>query len=162
MFDDDTTAFLRSGCALIVATVDADGAPHATRGWGLDGLDGSTASASERQQVRLLLDASDVTGAEHLGTTGRIAITAADVRTLRSLQLKGRVLHLEPASTDDRREARRYCDAFFTDIEQTDGTARDLLERIVPADFLVCTVEVESTFDQTPGPGAGQPIGAGR
>ena len=54
MFDPETRAFLESGCGLLVATVSADGAPHAARGWGLDVLD-----VGPPARLRLLLDADD-------------------------------------------------------------------------------------------------------
>jgi hypothetical protein len=152
VLDHDLRAFLRTGCALIVATVGRDGAPHATRGWGLT-------EVAATGPLRLILDAGDVVGLEHLSTTGRIAITACDVRTLRSRQLKGRVLGIEPATPEDRRTMRGYCDAFFTDIEQTDGYPRPLLERMVPDELVTCAVEVDELFDQTPGPGAGAKVG---
>ena len=82
-------------------------------------------------------------------------MTGADVRTLHSRQLKGEVTAVEPARGEDRARSGRYQDAFFTDIEETDGQPRVLLEQIVPAAYLVATIEVEAVFDQTPGPRAG-------
>ncbi len=112
--------------------------------------------------MRLLLDASDDATLANLRRDGdhggRIAITVADVRTLRSFQLKGRVAALDPATEADREKADRYCDDFFTDIEVTDGTPRVLTERLRPARYVACTVEVEEAFDQTPGPHAGSPV----
>src|SRR5688572_10016749 len=52
VFSDEMTAFLQSGCSLIVGTVGPDGEPHAGRAWGLDVLD-------PRGRVQLLLDAAD-------------------------------------------------------------------------------------------------------
>jgi hypothetical protein len=144
------------GCALIVGTIGPDGAPHAARAWGL------TLTARTTSPVRLLLDASDDATLANLRRDGdhggRIAITVADVRTLRSFQLKGRVAALDPATEADREKADRYCDDFFTDIEVTDGTPRVLTERLRPARYVACTVEVEEAFDQTPGPHAGSPV----
>lgn len=153
MFTDDVIPFLESGCALIVATVSADREPHAARGWGLDVV------SVDDVTVQLLLDADDARIVDDLAADGEIAITGADVRTLRSVQLKGRAFDIEPATAGDRRRARRYCDGFFLDIHETDGTAFELLERLVPRDYLRCRVVVEELFDQTPGPGAGAPIG---
>ena len=144
------------GCALTVGTVGPDGAPHASRGWGL------TLTATATSPVRLLLDADDDATLANLERTdrhgGRIAITGADVRTLRSFQLKGRVVAIEAVTEADHEKADRYCDDFFTDILVTDGTPRALTERLRPARFVACTVEVEEAFDQTPGPQAGSPV----
>ena len=144
------------GCALTVATVGPEGAPHASRAWGL------TMTAATTSPVRLLLDAADAVTLANLARDGdhggRIAITGADVRTLRSFQLKGRVTALEAATEEDHEKADRYCDDFFADIQVTDGTPRVLTERLRPARYVACTVEVDEAFDQTPGPHAGSPV----
>ena len=141
------------GCALVVGTVGPDGSPYASRGWGLSL---TPASASP---VRLLLDAGDRVTIANLSRDvehgGRIAVTGADVVTLRSFQLKGRSTAITPATDDDLAKVDRYCDEFFTDIANTDGTPRHLTEQLRPAAFVACTVEVEEAFDQTPGPDAG-------
>lgn len=156
MFDDETTAFLLSGCALIIGTVMADGEPHAGRGWGLD----ITVDCDDRAEVRLLLDADDTTTIELAGAGGAMAITAANVRTLRSVQLKGRSLGLAAPEAGDDDRVRRYVDQFFTDIEDTDGTSPELLAAFEPGRFVACSVEIIERYDQTPGPGAGAPIPA--
>ncbi len=147
MFDPDGVAFLESGCALIVAVVDADLHPRANRGWGLDVL--------PEGRVRLLLDADDVTTLDHLAQRDAIAITATSVRDLHSMQLKGHCEAVESATAEDRARVDRYCADFFADVVETDGFARALLQRLVPADYVACVVRVDAVFDQTPGPTAG-------
>lgn len=154
MFDPATREFLESGCALIVATVGDDGAPHAGRLWGLDVI----TDDGPPTLVRLLLDADDLATIEHAAGAGRIAVTATSVRTLDSLQLKGWARSLEPATGADDARARRYIDAFFTDIRETDGTSAELLERFEPRGYVACVMEVQERFDQTPGPAAGARI----
>lgn len=153
MFDTEITAFLESGCALIVGTVAADGEPHVGRGWGLDVI-----ASGDTPRLRLLLDADDTSSIEHAAEGGAIAVTATSVRTLRSVQLKGRSLGLEVAGPGDDDRAQRYIDQFFADVTDTDGTDAALLERFVPSGYVACTVEVRERFDQTPGPGAGARI----
>jgi hypothetical protein len=149
--DDATKTFLEAGSALIIGTVGPDGAPFAGRGWGLDVLDGD--------RVRLLLDASDEGTIANVAAGRAIAVTAADVRTLRSMQLKGRALGLDETTAADRERWDRYREEFFTDILETDGTPRELTDRFAPDDVVACTIEVDELFDQTPGPGAGARIG---
>ena len=154
MFDPQTTAFLETGCALIVGTVSPSGEPHAGRAWGLTVVeDGPT------PQVRLLLDAEDLVTIDHVADGGAIAVTAASVRTLSSIQLKGHARASEDATPADEARAARYIEAFFGDIMDTDGTSPSLLQRFVPTGYLACTVEVLERFDQTPGPGAGARVG---
>jgi hypothetical protein len=150
VLDDETTAFLQTGCALIVGTVGPDGAPHAGRAWGLDVVDPGPSPT-----VRLLLDVDDVRTLDHVAGLGAVAITATSVRTLHSMQLKGRSLGLdEPRAGDDDR-LERYISQFFTDITETDGTDLDLLGTFRPFGQVPCLLEVHERFVQTPGPGAG-------
>jgi len=152
VFEPETVEFLESGCALIVGTVDADGAPHATRGWSVQVLD------ADAGRLRLALDALDSVALDNLEATGRVAITGADVRTLRSLQMKGCAGDIVPAADADRERITRYCDAFYTDVFETDGTPRQLVERLTPADFVMCEVTVDESYNQTPGPAAGHAL----
>jgi predicted pyridoxine 5'-phosphate oxidase superfamily flavin-nucleotide-binding protein len=148
VFDPETSAFLETGCALVVGTVTADGAPYAARAWGADPIGGGS-------DVRVLLDALDVATIGNVEGGGRVAVTATSVRYFTSVQMKGHAVAVEPATAGDRARAARYVDDFFADIEQTDGTERALLERLVPADYVAMVVRVEEVYDQTPGPGAG-------
>jgi hypothetical protein len=154
VLDGELVSFIESGCGLIVAVVGADGEPFATRAWGADVLDAASGG------IRLLLDASDPALA-HLESTGVIAFTGADVRTLRSAQLKGSVRSIEPATDSDRARAARYCDEFFAAITEVEGTPRELLDRIVPVALVGCSVVAGEAFDQTPGPRAGRSVGGG-
>lgn len=147
MWSGETKEFLESGCALVVATVSSDGAPFASRGWGLTIVRGG--------DFRLLLDADDPHTIANLEATGVIAITATNVPTLHSMQMKGRCLTVEPATDVDRARAARYCDEFFTDIVTTEGTDPRLPERLRPAGVIACEVTIDECFDQTPGPAAG-------
>jgi hypothetical protein len=156
VFGTETARFLESGCALIVGTVGADGDPYATRGWGLDIV------SDQDARIRILIDASDSVTLDRLSSGGGVAITGTDVPTLRSVQVKGRALLVEDATEADRARAGRFCDVFFTDVVETEGTPRELLDRLEPADYMACLVEVDELYDQTPGPGAGQAMTTGR
>jgi Pyridoxamine 5'-phosphate oxidase len=144
--------------SLIVATASVDGEPAATRAWGLGLLEEHNTGSA--MSFRLLLDANDLPTIENLVTTRAIAVTACNVRTFESVQIKGVAETVEPATEDDRILVRLHCDQFFTAVEQTDGTPRPLLERLVPAEYVACLVKAGAVFDQTPGPGAGAPVGA--
>ncbi|HEX6418272.1 MAG TPA: hypothetical protein VFZ77_07240 [Acidimicrobiales bacterium] len=148
----DTAELLEGGSALIVGVVAPGGEPVATRGWGLTLVPGGTLRA------RLLLADDDAEALGHLGAGARVAITAADVPTLRSVQIKGRSRGLQPATGDDRVRAAGYVEAFFGDIVANDGTPRAVLDRVVPRGYVACDVVVDEVFDQTPGPGAGAPL----
>ncbi len=149
MFRPEVTAFVEGGSGLIVGTVANDGAPLANRAWGLTVLDHATGD------VRVLLDAGDLATLANLEATPAIAITATDVRTLRSLQMKGIASTIEPATEADAERSARYCDAFFTDIEEIDRIPRELPARLTPDALVACIIRIRDLFDQTPGPVAG-------
>jgi len=153
VFAPETIKILESGCSLVVGTVASDGEPVAGRGWGL------TVTDPDGDRVRLVLDKSDIGTRENIEATGRLALTAGDVATLRAWQLKGRVTTAVVDADDAvRAEVVEFCDAFFNNVIATDGTERRLLERLVPFDFVVCEMTVDEVFDQTPGPGAGTAV----
>lgn len=149
MLDEEMVRFLHGGCALIVCTFDDDGAPYASRAWGLTVL--CAGGAEEQVRVRLLVTPEVL-------AEGRIAITATDVPTLRSLQLKGHVVGVEPMTGDDLAKSQQYTDDFYDDIVSTDHIPRDLLERARPRQFLACSVVIDELYDQTPGPRAGASV----
>lgn len=150
MIDDVLAAFAADGRALIVGVVDPDGAPHATRGWGFR-LDDDGVPV-------VVLDADDHHACAQLAAGRPIAVTAADVATLRSMQFKGTSLGLGDASGDDRALVDHYLHCFLDAIVTTDGTDRRILERIVPSRFALCRFRCDTVFDQTPGPNAGTEV----
>ena len=158
MLSGDVQTLLEGGSSLIVGTVDDDGMPFAGRAWGVQVL-----AAGPRPRLRMLLDADDDVTRAHAAAGRAIAITAANVRTLVSVQVKGRVLSVEAAPTgDDRARHAEFVSSFFGAINESDGTDRSLLDRFAPFDVIPCTVEVDEVYDQTPGPTAGSPLGRGR
>jgi hypothetical protein len=155
VFDAATVKLLEGGCALIVGSVDGEGAPHASRGWGLDVLDASTG------RIRLLLDVHDDRARANLVPGRPVAVTGADVATLASVQLKGTSAGEDPPAPSDPARMRRYTGSFYTAIHETDGTDPAVVERITPEGVVAIVVDVIEAFDQTPGPAAGRPVDDG-
>src|SRR5262245_30405123 len=93
--DNETSAFLHSGCGLLVGTIAGDGLPRASRAWGLSVMDAGSAL------VRVLVEDDDPVTMKNIRDNGRIAVTATSVRTHRSIQLKGRVVSTEDPTADD-------------------------------------------------------------
>jgi hypothetical protein len=151
---DELRAAIADKTALIVGMVGEHGEPYATRGWALRFPD------PDRPRCRLVI------GADELPALGRrpgrklLALTITHIRTLASVQLKGPAGDPEPATADDLDAVRSYCDHFFKEIEETDGTPPALTARVVPFEFVTCELDVEELFDQTPGPRAGAQLRA--
>ena len=150
MIDEELAAFAADGRALIVGAVDPGGAPHSTRGWGFC-LDADGVPV-------VLLDADDGRGLDALAPGRPIAVTAADVRDLRSIQFKGSVQRVEEASTTDVGRVEAYVRAFRRAIVETDGIPPESVDRLTPTRFVRCRFACADIFDQTPGPGAGDRV----
>jgi hypothetical protein len=132
-----------------VGTVDPTGMPEAARGWGLRVLPGG-----ERARVLVAADAERTLA--NLRSTAVVAVTGVSVETLESVQVKGRATLVEPAGAEDQERADRYVDAVLAELERVEGTPRERTHRLVPAGFAAFEMELESVFDQTPGPLAGR------
>ena len=154
--DPATKEFLHSGCALLVCTVNADGSPHAGRAWGLTVVD------AEAGLVRVLLEGDDPVMIANARAGNAIAVTATGVLTFHSIQMKGRPVRIEHHMTEtDEAKAAQYADDFLDDIHATEGYPMEIMRRWTEHPLVPCIVEVETTFDQTPGPSAGAVLDRG-
>jgi hypothetical protein len=154
VFDDMTIRYLHGGCSLLVGSVSPDGRPHAGRAWGLTVVD------NEHAEVRLLLNVNDTTTVANLQPGAAVAICTADVETLRSLQVKGRVLAVEQADEADIARQQRYTAEFTGDVHRTDGEPMEKLLRWADCSVIACVIALDEAFDQTPGPSAGARVQA--
>jgi len=139
------SALVDQGAGLLVGTSDADRVPRATRGWGV--------RCDEAGTVRVVVSADDPLVVANL--TGSIAVTGAEIRTLSSAQLKGRVVDVVEPDPIDREVADRQTTSFFDAVVATDGDELEMLRRLVPTRMLTVLIDVTDGFDQTPGPSAG-------
>ncbi len=152
----DETAVTRLGgaAALVLGTVSADGRPHGCRAW-------SATPDAVGETLRVVIDADDERLLANLRAGSRVALTSANVVTLASLQVKGSVRAVEEMTALDHATRERRTDLFLGDISETDRVPREILDALVPERFLVCVVEVDEIYDQTPGPKAGRVLSEG-
>lgn len=148
-------SILEAGTSLVVGTVSLDGEPRATRAFALT-IDDATSGA-----VRLVMSADDPVTVENLGS-GLVAVTAADVRTLRSVQLKGRVVSVAPPSDDELALMDEHSALFLAAIADTDGHPPSLTRQLLPIESVTVVMVVDEVFDQTPGPSAGRRVAVAR
>ena len=149
-FGSALQAVVVNGAGLVVGTVSADGEPRANRAWCVSVVD------PDARRIRFVMSGDDPVVVEHL-RTGSVSLTAADVLTFHSIQVKGRADLVEAPTTADLARAREASQAFFDAIERTDGNPMELLLRMLPLQMLAVEMTVDETFDQTPGPKAGDP-----
>lgn len=148
-------AMFQLGSALIVATVAPDGEPRAARASSWRLVD----AASRR--LRLAIAANDPVIVDNLTRDGSdgpgtsLAVTGADVATLRSVQVKGRVVTVEPPEDADLELIEQHADVFTRKIQATDGHPREVVLRFLPTEYVMVEMLVDEAYDQTPGPAAG-------
>lgn len=155
MFGSQLAAITAAGGGLVVGTVSADGEPRAVRAWA------AIVRSEPEARLRVVMDADDPVSVENLAN-GRVAVTIADVRTFRSIQMKGPVVVTEAATPEDLEEMRVQSDIFLTAVHETDGNPLEGLRRMLPHEVAVFEMLVEDVYDQTPGPEAGVALSRSR
>jgi hypothetical protein len=146
---------IEAGAGILLGTVDDDGAPRGVRAWAAWVVD------ADEQRLRVVFTGDDPVVVASL--EGRkVAVTAGNVRTLRSVQMKGRVVSVEQPTTADMEITDQHIEWFFEAVHATDGNPVELLRSMLPCSYLVVEMIVDEQYDQTPGPTAGNALQAGR
>ncbi len=141
---------LAGGVAIVVATAGPDGRPTLTRAWGPSFDNGSSTIS-----IAVTAPAGSATLA-NLESNGAIAVTVSEPLTYRTVQVKGRVDHIEAPSEDDRARVHAHLDRFVADVAQlgiTDGA-----DGLFLGDLVMVRFEIDELYDQTPGDDAGKQL----
>jgi hypothetical protein len=150
--DDALKEFIEGGVAVVLGTASQDRRPHVTYVWGPKVVD-------SREGLQVFLERARLAQPEaNLENTTVAAVTMADPITYRSIQLKGRYLASTPATEEEEAWVQRHRQAFASAtalVGDPPGVRRNVWmdDRLVRLEF-----KVETAFDQTPGPNAGQPL----
>jgi hypothetical protein len=155
MISQDLASFLESGVTMLVGTRDADLRPEATRGFG---------ARVERGREELTVFVAAATAERTLANArenGRVAVCFTRIVDHRSIQLKGRVLEGRDARADERPLVDRY-GQLLVQIFGEIGVPPRLILRVNRWPAHALRLRVQDVFVQTPGPGAGTPLGGGR
>lgn len=147
----DLVEFIESGVSTLVATRDASLFPEGLRALGTRG---------EADTGHVTVFVPDATGARTLANVrdnGRIAVCFARICDHYTLQLKGRVVGVAPATDEDRELIDRYRGALGAALAFV-GMPQRLTYRLAHWPAHGVRFRVESIFTQTPGPGAGEPL----
>ena len=152
MFASELTSMIEDGAGLVVGTVGADGEPRATRAWSVTVVDPAGC------RLRVVVGADDAGTIANLREGARLALTGANVRTLHSIQFKGRIDAVEEANSADLGVARDQSDRFMRAVHETDGNPIGSLRRMLPIEVVAIEMVVDEMYDQTPGPAAGGPL----
>jgi hypothetical protein len=152
MISSELASFLESGVSILVGTRDARLVPECTRALG------ARVEAGGAELTIFLPDAVSAGTVANLRQNGRLAVAFSRAQDHRSFQVKGRVVALAPADDQDRTAIERYRCAWASELSVV-GLPPRITLRVAHWPAQAVRVRVESIFVQTPGPGAGAPLG---
>lgn len=148
----DLVAFLHSGLAGTLGTASADGVPAMTRAFALR-------VAPDARTIDVFVGRAQSTTCLANLTPGRLlAVTTSSPLDYRGVQLKGAVIDSRPADASDVIWIERAATLFEAAVAQV-GIASPRGFRC--QEYVRVTFMPTAMFRQTPGPGAGNPLGAG-
>lgn len=146
--------FIQSGVSMLVGTRDARLCPEAARAAG---------ARVEADGAELTVFVPRATGARTLANVienGRLAVCCSRPADHKTIQVKGRLVSIEEPGPEERALVERYRLALAKTLAEVGLPPRVTL-RIAHWPCHVLRLGVESVYVQTPGPGAGEPLGAG-
>ncbi|HEY8549669.1 MAG TPA: pyridoxamine 5'-phosphate oxidase family protein [Vicinamibacterales bacterium] len=151
MIPDELAAFLQSGISISLATRDAALMPSGARVWAVKVDEDRvhlTAYVRHDASARVLADL------EHNGQAALCFGRPADHRTV---QVKGTFVEARPADEGERAEIDRQVGGFLYELEGI-GIPRAMFGKYVWWPATAIRIRVHELFNQTPGPGAGEPL----
>jgi hypothetical protein len=151
----DTAAFLESGLSVIVGSRDGRLQPECVRAVGVRVEPGG------RELTVFVPDATGARTLANLRDNGRVAVFVSRALDHSSLQVKGTALSVAPAAGPDRAFLDRYRAALAEQLGPV-GVPPRWVFRMSHWPAHAVRLRVEQLFRQTPGPGAGAPLDAGR
>lgn len=148
--DEATKEFLEGGMAVQVGTANAAGRPQIANAWG--------PRINEDGTISLFLDSAGAASTlANLASNGRIAVIFADPITYRSIQFKGKWLSAAAPTEMETAWVQRHRELFTSATvlvgDNPEAMRNRWWQEVTRIDF-----QVESAFDQTPGPNAGLPL----
>lgn len=152
MIDEALAEFLQSGISVLVGTRDRLLVPAAARGFGL------RVAAGGEEVVVFVPQSWGAATVDNLRDNGRIAVSVARVADHRSVQIKGRVVEIREADEAERAFVDSYRERLVPEWGSF-GFPPRVLQRLRSWPSHAVRFRVESLYEQTPGPGAGQPLG---
>jgi hypothetical protein len=148
---EELVDFVESGVSILVATRDAAMRPDATRGCG-------ARVSEDRAQISVLLaERWSARALANVEETGLVAVGFSRLFDNRTIQIKGGGATVRPGAEVDQALAERYLAAYIDQLYGA-GMPRSLTKRLHFWPARVVTFDAEALFQQTPGPGAGEPL----
>lgn len=153
VLSDEVVRFVSGPVALLAACRDEHLEPWLSRAVGLR-------VSPDRTSLTVYLTDRPAASLRAVVAPGRpFAVTATSVPTHRSVQFKGTVTAVRPAREDERPHIEFQAGGFTDDLVAL-GFAVPVVRRLATWPATAVEVRVEAAFVQTPGPGAGRPVGS--
>lgn len=158
MLDDDTIAFIQAGVSISLAACGPDRLASMSRGFGCKVLDGGKRVGIfvRRSQSAELIDA--------IRWSGKVANVFSLPSTNRTVQLKGVGAQVTPFDPADLPVVEAHIAEFVREVVAL-GLAANVVRALFsfpPGDLVTVVYSPSDAFSQTPGPRAGEPLGAAR
>lgn len=153
LIPDDLAELFMGGVSILVGTRDAGLRPEATRGVG-------AIVHPDRDRLTVFLPVQASTRAvANLRDNGLIAVGFSNMLDHKTIQVKGKAEEIRPATDEERAVVTRY-HAAFAEILYMVGIPRGTSGRFNVWPSVAVTFRVSDLFLQTPGPKAGERLGA--
>jgi hypothetical protein len=151
LLNEELAGFLESGLAITASTRDGELWPAGAWGWAVK-------VHADRSHLTLFLhDAAAAAMLENLEAHPEIALALDLPSTHRACQVKGRYVSSRRARADERSLVERQVEALRADLEVI-GVPRAMTAAWRPWPCTALKVLVTHLYDQTPGPGTGEPL----
>jgi hypothetical protein len=149
---EDLVDFLESGVSILVGTRNAKNEPEATRACG-------ARVSKDRERLDLFFPDWAKRAPHDIAENGQIAVCFSRFLDNYSIQLKGEGAVVRDATDGERKLPERYLAAYGETLSMI-GFPRALTTRIRGWPAKVVSFAVRDIFLQTPGPKAGERLGA--
>jgi hypothetical protein len=150
MLTPELQSFLEGPHSIMVASRDAALVPALARAITL------MCEPDGQHVIAVLPSVASARVLEQLAANGRVAVVSELSATHRTIQLKGQVVAIEAMPESARPAVEARAEAFFAQLELV-GLPRSLSSRLVRWPCTAVRIRVEQVFEQSPGPGAGEP-----
>ena len=153
LLDAAHAAFIQGPVSVIVATRNAGLVPDVVRGCGCR-------VSRDRRQVTVLIEPARASSLlDDIAANGLVAVVFSQPSTHRTIQLKGEDARLVPVTAADRAAVRRHHQQWCADLTGI-GYGPQFAAALHGGAGPLAAIRFTPTaaFQQTPGPGAGQPL----
>lgn len=155
LLNEANAAFIQRHTSINVAGRDAQNRPVLARGLGI------RVSPDRRTLTVFLSETHSIRLLHCLRENGAIAVAVTRPRTHETLQFKGRVCEIVPLSDEDRAEMAAYQDSLAEELGSLGCRREFTCQLLAGSEHAVAVVfEPVELYNQTPGPKAGEKLGA--